>query len=586
MEMPPSFRSLKPFAQAVVLITVFTVATRIIGFLFRIFLSRVLGAEMLGVYQIAMSFFMVVFTLVASGLPLAISKEVAKAKERRQITAANSSVTALPLKAGESGGGDIGKIAVAGLVISLIVSTALCGIVLLFNKFVGGIFTDDRCLNILLILLPSVIACSVYTALRAVWWGEKKFFLLGATELLEQIIRVVFFVVLIAVSFAGIDAAGLAALSFTIACFVSAAAVIFIFIRLKKPGFLSFRRATSPRTAVASPLTAEEVSFYKPLIKTAAPITGMRVLGSIGLPIISIIIPFQLVAAGFTKVQAIAQYGIVIGMTMPLLTIPGTVISAFSTVLVPELSGAHQRKDYAGINRQISNALKFTLFITFLILPAFIALGEPIGLFLYNNALSGTYLAETAWVMVPLAVNQTTNAILNSLGAEMKAMRNYLLGSVALFAIVWFAPAFIGANALTVGLGVCTTVASFLNLLMIRKLTAEDGFPKDIVRPLRAEHSTVSTSAVNNPFVRAAAKSQTFSLLVAFSAICIPAVLLGEFLFGIIEHVWPLIISLPIAGAASIAVVLLFVQVFNLVDFSIFIRSKSTKAAKGAAEKV
>ena len=501
--------AMKPFAQAVALITVFTVATRAVGFLFRIFLSRVLGAEMLGVYQIAMSFFMVFLTVIASGLPLAISKEVAKARER-----------------GGEHNKEIGAIAIAGLVISLIVSTALCGIVFVFREFVDTIFTDRRCLNILLILLPSIIACSVYTALRAVWWGEKKFFLLGATELFEQVVRVLFFVILLGFGFAGLDSAGLAGLSFTIACVASAAAVIYIYLKGRK-GTIAGTREQSRR-------------FYRPLIRSALPITGVRVIGSIALPIISVIIPLRLVASGWTNIQAISQYGIVVGMTLPLLTIPGTIISALATALVPELSGAHERHDHKNVSAQISNALKFTLFVTFIILPTFMALGEQIGLFLYDNTLSGTYLASTAWVMIPLSLNQITNAILNSLGAEIKALKHYFYGSIALFAIVWFFPSLIGVNALIVGMGICMLITSCLNLLMIAKLTN--------------------------------AKTQVLRLTLAFIGISIPATLLGQYMFGIIQHIWPLIISLPLAGAATVAVVLLFCKMFNLVDLGIILR--------------
>ena len=464
---------------------------------------------MLGVYQIAMSFFMVFLTIIASGLPLAISKEVARARER-----------------GGEHNKEIGTIAITGLVVSLTVSIALCGIVFVFREFVDIIFTDSRCLNILLILLPSIIACSVYTALRAVWWGEKKFFLLGATELFEQVIRVVFFVVLLGFGFAGLDAAGLAGISFTIACVVSALAVIYIYLKGLKGTTVNEKEQSR--------------GFYRPLISSATPITGVRVIGSIALPIISVIIPLRLVASGWTNVQAISQFGIVVGMTLPLLTIPGTVISALATALVPELSGAHERRDHKNVSSQISGALSFTLFVTFAILPAFVALGEQIGIFLYDNTLSGTYLASTAWVMIPLSLNQITNAILNSLGAEMKALKHYFYGSIALFAIVWFFPSIIGVNALTVGMGICMLITSSFNLLMIAKLTN--------------------------------AKTQVLRLTLVYVGISIPAILLGQYVFGIIQHLWPLIISLPLAGAISVGVVLLLCRMFNLVDLGIILR--------------
>jgi len=498
----------KQFVQAVAIIAAFTVATRALGFIFRMFLARILGPEMLGVYQIALAFFMVFLTIIATGLPLAISKEVAKAKERGQDK-------------------DIGTIAATGLITSLVVSIVLCGIVFLLREFIGNIFTDERCMKILLILLPAVVLSSVYTSLRAVWWGEKKFILLGATELLEQIARVVLFAVLIAIAFIGLDAAGLAALSFTIACLVSAVVVVVLFYR---------------RNSGIKHVTPQHGGYYRPIIKSATPITGVRFLGSIAIPLISIIIPLRLIAAGSTQIQAISEYGIIIGMTLPLLMIPGTVIGAMATALVPELSGAHQRKDKVQVTKQINGALTFTLFVTFLLLPAFMALGQHIGIFIFDNAASGRYLSLTAWVMIPLSLNMITNAILNSLGAETKAMKHYMYGSVFLFLIVWFGPAYVGVNALAIGLGVCMLIASTMNVVMINRLTG--------------------------------AKTRVMPMVLRFSAVSLPAFLLGFFIFGIAQHVWPFVIALGLAGSASVSVVLFLSRQFNLVDTSILKRKK------------
>jgi len=505
---------MKTFVRAVALVTVFAVTTRAVGFVFRIFLSRVLGAEMLGVYQIAMSFFMVFLTIIASGLPLVISKEVAKAVERKSER-------------------DIAKVAVAGLVIALTLSALLCAVVFLLHEFVGVIFTDRRCLYILLVLMPGVLFSAPYIALRAVWWGEKKFFLLGATELFEQLVRVVVFVIILGFGFFGLDSAGLAAVSFTIACALSAALVVVIFLRRRKRTSSQERAAKQPR-----------LNYYTPLIKSAGPITGVRVIASLSLPIISVIIPMRLVAAGWTASQAIAQYGIMVGMTMPLLTIPGTVISALSTALVPELSGLKQSGDMTAVQKRVAGALRFTMFITFLALPACMALGEGIGTFLYDNELSGTYLMQMAWVMIPLSLSQITNAILNSLGAEMKALKHYVLGSIVLFTCVWFLPAVMGVSALALGMGLCMAIASVLNLFMIARITK--------------------------------AGTGVLKLVTVFAIITVPAALLGYFLFGLVMHIWPLFISLCLAGGVSVAVVLLLSHMFKVVDFREFRLRKPT----------
>ena len=66
-------------AGAIATVTLFGVFTRLISFLFKVYLSRALGAEALGLYQIALSVFLLFASLPSSGIPLILSRKVAEA---------------------------------------------------------------------------------------------------------------------------------------------------------------------------------------------------------------------------------------------------------------------------------------------------------------------------------------------------------------------------------------------------------------------------------------------------------------------------------------------------------------------------
>lgn len=83
---------MKSLFKTVALITIFSVITRFLGFVFRIYLSRKLGAEYLGLFQVASSVIGIMLTLVSSGLPLSTAKFVAKYEaENRQKKQKSSS---------------------------------------------------------------------------------------------------------------------------------------------------------------------------------------------------------------------------------------------------------------------------------------------------------------------------------------------------------------------------------------------------------------------------------------------------------------------------------------------------------------
>ena len=71
---------MKRVFKAFALVTAVSVATRLMSFLFKIYLSRELGAEVLGLYQIVMSVLSLMSCVGSSGLPVTLSRFVAEGK--------------------------------------------------------------------------------------------------------------------------------------------------------------------------------------------------------------------------------------------------------------------------------------------------------------------------------------------------------------------------------------------------------------------------------------------------------------------------------------------------------------------------
>ena len=128
--------------SAVAVISLFTILDRALGFVFKIFLSRTIGAQALGVYQVALSVFFVLLTATTSGIPLVISKLTAKYRANSQFRR-EASLTG------------------AGLVLGILVALAICFVVLLLFYPISHLFADKRSAIVLLLLLPSLLFSSV-----------------------------------------------------------------------------------------------------------------------------------------------------------------------------------------------------------------------------------------------------------------------------------------------------------------------------------------------------------------------------------------------------------------------------------------
>ena len=59
-------------------VTFFSVFEKFLGFLYRIFLSRTIGSEGIGLYQIALSVFATVLTVCSAGIPSTVSRIITK----------------------------------------------------------------------------------------------------------------------------------------------------------------------------------------------------------------------------------------------------------------------------------------------------------------------------------------------------------------------------------------------------------------------------------------------------------------------------------------------------------------------------
>ncbi len=506
---------MKKLFKAIAILTSFSVLTRALGFIFRIFLSRLIGAEGLGIYQISFSIFMVLETFISSGLPLVASKMTSKFEANNEKKNEFSLVT-------------------TALIVGIITAIVLCSIVLIFKSLFSLLFTDKRCINILITLLPALVFSSVYSILRGNIWGHKKYFIVSLTEFLEQLIRVIVCVVLFALFYSTFDGAVIASYSLVISCLISSLLVLFFYFKIGG-------KFTKPKGQV------------KPLLKASIPITLVRVISSLLTPIISIIIPLRLASIGYTNEQALSVFGVAMGMTFPLLYIPSTIIGSLSMTLIPDLSSALSTKNICEIKSKINFSVKFSLFIAFVFVCLFFSLGNQIGIFVYSNAESGYFLTYASWLVIPICLSGLTVSCLNALNLEIKGFINYGIGSLVLIFCIVFLTKFLGILSLVWGMGLCLTIASILNILMLNKNLNDNFF--------------------------------NFSYIVKLIICSVPTVLMAKWCFGIFNKFMSLFFSLGFSCVISLIFYFVFALIFNVYNFS-FINLKAIISKKSFSNNV
>lgn len=422
---------MKGFFKTVAIVTIFSICEKFLGFLYRIFLSRTIGSEGIGMYQVALSVFALLFTLTCSGTPITVSRLMTKYRAEGKTKKVFSVIT-------------------AGITFTIATTLPIALFFLCFGKNFSFLFTDERCLKIFLVVMPGLVFTSVYAVLRGVFWGNKDFLPYSVTELLEEICMIVVGIFLINRTtdvYEGAFRAGVAVLisylfSFTLA-------TITFFIRKNK---------------LVNPL-----SEFKPLLKSALPITAMRTATSITSSLMSVILPLRLISAGFGNGQALSLFGSAVGQAFPLLTIPTTLIGSFILVLVPEISENYYSGNTLKLKRDVEKALKFSTLLTCLFVPIFLVCGQEIGVLIFNNSFTGKFTSFSAFLMPLMSLSSISTSILNSIGLENKTLLYYIIGGGLMLLCIWFLPSFLGIYALLVGFTCVYGLTTILNLILLNK---------------------------------------------------------------------------------------------------------------------
>ena len=495
------------------MITIFSVITRMFGFIFRIFLSRKLGAEGLGVYQIASSVMGIFMTLVASGLPLVTAKMCAKYDHSKQFDKKDICVT-------------------SATIIALVISLVSSAIIVLFQGVFVNILGNKLIVELMMLMCPAIIFSAVYAIFRGALWGKNSFFWVSFTELLEQIIRLILtFIMLYSINDM-FTATKLTAEAFSITCLISATIVAVVYFI--DGGRLKFKKGQ-----------------YLPLIKSASPITGVRIASSLIQPLTATLIPMLLVSIGYTSSGAISEYGILMGMTFPLLFTPLSVVGSLSMVLVPKISTLKVSNKYDEIASNIENSINTSLFLSMLLIPLFISVGDLIGVVLFDNLQAGIYLQLSAVSILPIVVSNITSSVLNALSLETKSFVNYIIGSAVLFVCLFVFTPLVGINSVIIAFFMSMGITAILNFRTIKK-----------------EVPTLSYKLLFNLF--------------RYAIILVPTSLIGHFVSNILYHFLPAFIAGVIGGGLSMALTLLLLQMFNVYNAPLKILKNMLKKKKSS----
>lgn len=365
-------------------------AVRGLGFGMRLWLSRMLGAEAVGVMELAGSAHMLALTPAAAGLPGAVSRLTAKARpgeERLALYAARQLAAALSL-----------------LLVPLLV---------LLAPRIAAWLGDGRTLPSLYLLAPSIGLIGISGVYDGYCFGRGNAWPPALSELGEQLVRLLVSMALL-LTLPRLSIAYRAAVP---ALATTLGEALGLAVMLGAVGPLGRLREDRRLPGLRRQL----LRLGTPLMLTRLSHTGLRAL-------CGAIIPLRLMAAGLSKSEAISRLGMLSGMAMPLMLLPGMLAGALGTVGGPAAARcASARME----NRLALRLLLPALGAGAVCGGALYALSPVIACRVYRlPELSGLIRAMCPMALM-LPVQQVLGGLMTGLGLQKKALLASLLGAAA-----------------------------------------------------------------------------------------------------------------------------------------------------------
>lgn len=429
-------------AKGTIILAAAGLISRVIGSVYRIFLPRLIGAEGIGLYQMAYNVFTLFLFLIIPGLPLAISRLIAVSRSKGE----NDNIPLIMRTA-----------AILSAVLGLSAS------ILMFfysGAMARTFFKDYRVSFPMMALSPGLFFISIIALFRGYFQGYNQMLPTAASQIIEQIVRFIIMMGLLLFVLKG-PIEGLAAgVGFAGVCGEAAAFVCMLFFFAKE---WSFDRAA------AKDATITVFESYKSLLNHAVPIG----VGGMIIPLAGVfnsgIIPLRLQLLGFTPTEATALYGQYSGMALVIYYFPLVLISALSVNLVPTISELFARNDLCHIRRITVKAMGFCMQITIPAAIGFIVMGSAFCDLLFGYPQAGIILGYVAPSLVFLGMQLTLAGVLQGLGHAMIPLVNLFLGNLTNAFFTYILTGYMGIAGAALGTGLGYTLSGLLNFIVVGK---------------------------------------------------------------------------------------------------------------------
>ena len=449
----------KGLIKGAVILSLAGVICRLLGVLFRIPLSNIVGNYGIGLYQLVFPLYSLLLIVSSAGIPVALSKMIARVRDDRRQTK---------------------QIFVNALIVLSVSGTVITTVFLALARPLAAWQGKPEIWPLDLAIAPAVWFVCVISAYRGYFQGLNNMVPTAVSQIVEQVVKVVvglglaFWLIRYSLLWAVFGAI----LAVAVSEMVAAVMLAVVYAVRKR----QMQKQHPEGTPVREFWSLLSWSVVRQIFAISTPIMVM----SLAFPVVQLFDSFFIVNAlkrnGVT--QATELYGIATGAVHTLINLPSVVGVAIATVMLPMVSRAFKQGDTATMKKKAWMALGIILLFGVVVAIGLAVFPKWLLTLLYRRAFAdraeelatGVLLLRIeSWAVILIGLTQVAGSILQGIDHEMIPMWALIGGGVVkiIFEIIAIKPLGIMAvsiaNLLCYGVALVVSGSVLIKLLLQRK---------------------------------------------------------------------------------------------------------------------
>ncbi len=193
-----------------------------------------------------------------------------------------------------------------------------------------------------------------------------------------------------------------------------------------------------------------------------------------------LLIPVGLQKHGSNRENALASYGIIHSMALPVVLFPSALLRSISSLMVPELASKSKNEQQTTVTQVLHLSTLYSIFCA----GVLYVFADALSFNLYGTSAATSLIRAFALLIPVMFADTAVDGMLKGLDAQLYVMKINILDSMISVVSVWFLLPMGGIAAYIVIIVSCEVLNFILSVIKLRKLCAFDfNHIKSIVTP-------------------------------------------------------------------------------------------------------